>query len=122
MISPIDWLAGRKNIVNQESEGINLAIQTINEFKNRKFTFKALKNKYTEINGEELLRLINEEIEGMLIQYSYTTRVKKYIDKKGISQLTIRLNGRASTISRYNPLDIELNIATKTNKNKKEKI
>ena len=42
METVIDWLLGRKRIVNQESKGIDLAIYLINEFKDRTFTFKGL--------------------------------------------------------------------------------
>lgn len=107
-----DFIKRRKNVTHQESEGINLAIYLINEFKNRRFTFRGLKNKYSGIGGEELLKLLQEELDGMLILYRYATRVKKYTDRNGDSQLKIKLIGRAGTMHRYNPLDIELNITT----------
>ena len=50
----------------------------------------------------------------MLVLYHYTTRAKTYIDKKGVSQAEIRLVGRASTMNRFNPLDIEIGITTET--------
>jgi hypothetical protein len=107
-----DLIKRRKNIVNQESKGINLAIYLINEFKDRTFTFKGLKNKYFGIKGEELLRLIQEELESMIVLYSYTTRAKTYTDRKGVSQVKIRLVGKVSMMHRYNPLDIKLDITT----------
>ena len=107
-----DLIKRRKNIINQESKGINLAIYLINEFKDRTFTFKGLKNKYFGIKGEELLKLIQEELESMIILYSYTTRAKTYTDKKGVSQVEIRLIGKVSMMHRYNPLDIELDLKT----------
>jgi hypothetical protein len=107
-----DLIKGEKNIVNQESKGINLAINLINEFKDRTFTFKGLKNKYFGIGGEELLKLIQEELESMIILYNYTTRAKTYTDRKGVSQLKIRLIGKVSMMHRYNPLDIKLDITT----------
>ena len=107
-----DLIKRRKNIVNQESKGINLAIYLINEFKDRTFTFKGLKNKYFGIKGEELLKLIQEELESMIILYSYTTRAKTYTDRKGVSQVKIRLVGKVSMMHRYNPLDIKLDITT----------
>jgi hypothetical protein len=112
METVIDWLLGRKRIVNQESKGIDLAIYLINEFKDRTFTFKGIKNKYFGIRGEELLKLIQEELESMIVLYSYTTRAKTYTDKKGFSQVKIRLIGKVSMMHRYNPLDIELNLKT----------
>lgn len=107
-----DLIKRRKNIVNQEGQGINLALCLIDEFKNRTFTFKGLKNKYFEIRKEELLRLIQEEMESMVVLYNYTTKAKTYIDRKGILQLEIRLIGKVSMMHRYNPLDIKLDIIT----------
>ena len=111
-MSLVDVIKRRKNIVNQESEGINLAIYLINEFRGRTFTFKGLKNKYFALSGENLLKRIQEELDSMLILYRYTTKAKKYIDNKGIPQVEINLLGKASTMNRYNPLDIELDIQT----------
>ena len=107
-----DLIKRRKNIVNQESSGVNLAIHLINEFKDRTFTFQGLKNKYFGIGAEELLKLIQDELESMVVLYNYTTRAKTYIDRKGISQLQINLIGKVSLMHRYNPLDIQLDIAT----------
>lgn len=112
-----DLIKRRKNIVNQESKGINLAIYLINELKDRTFTFKGLKNKYFGIKGEELLKLIQEELESMIVLYSYTTRAKTYIDRKGVSQVKIRLVGKVSMMHRYNPLDIKLDITTEMPQN-----
>lgn len=108
----VDFIKRRKNVTHQESEGINLAIYSINEFENRRFAFRGLKNKYSEIEAEELLKLLQEELDSMLILYRYTTRVKKYTDKKGVSQIKIKLIGRAGTMNRYNPLDVNLDITT----------
>jgi hypothetical protein len=112
-----DLIKRRKNIVNQESKGINLAIYLINEFKDRTFTFKGLENKYFGIKGEELLKLIQEELESLIILYSYTTRAKTYTDRKGVSQVKIRLVGKVSMMHRYNPLDIKLDITTEMPQN-----
>ena len=111
-MSLVDLMKGRKNIVCQESEGINLAIYLINEFKDRTFAFKGLKNKYLRLSGENLLKRIQEELDSMLILYRYTTKAKKYTDRKGVPQVEIKLVGKASTMSRYNPLDIELELKT----------
>ena len=107
-----DLIKRRKNIVNQESSGINLAVNLIDEFKDRTFTFQGLRNKYFGIKGEELLELIQEELDSMLILYCYTTKAKRYTDRKGVPQVEIKLEGKASTMNRYNPLDIELDIKT----------
>ena len=112
-----DLIKRRKNIINQESKGVDLAIYLINEFKDRTFTFKGLKNKYFGIRGEELLKLIQEELESMIVLYSYTTRAKTYTDRKGVSQVKIRLVGKVSMMHRYNPLDIKLDITTEMPQN-----
>lgn len=111
-MSLIDAIKRRKNIVYRENEGINLAIYLINEFKDRTFAFKGLKNRYFGLSGEDLLRLIQDELDSMLILYRYTTKIKTYTDRKGIPQVEIKLAGKASTMNRYNPLDVELDIKT----------
>ena len=108
----IDVIKGRKDIINQESEGVNLAIYLINEFQDRTFTFKGLKTRYFGLKEENLLKLIQEELDSMYILYRYTTKVKKYIDRKGVPQAIIRLIGKASIRDGYNPLDIALVIKT----------
>jgi len=107
-----DFIKRRRGVVHQESEGINLAIYLINEFRDRHFIFRGLKNTYSGISGEELLKLLQEEMNSMLILYRYITKVKQYTDRKGVSQIQMRLIGKASMMSRYNPLDIELDITT----------
>ena len=107
-----DLLRGRKNIVTQEGEGINLAIYLIGEFQDRTFIFKGLKRKYIGITAENLRQQIKEELDSMLLLYRYTTMIKKYTDKKNNAQLEIKLVGKASMMSKYNPLDIELKIKT----------
>lgn len=111
-MSLTDLIKRRKNIVYQESEGINLAIYFINKFEDRTFTFKGLKNKYLGLSAESLLERIQEELDSMLILYRYTTRVKTYTDRKGVPQVKIKLVGKAGTMDRYNLLDIALDITT----------
>ena len=111
-MSLTDFVKRRKNVVNQESKGIDLAVYLINEFKDRTFTFKGLKNKYYGITGEELLKLIQEELESMIVLYNYTTRAKTYTDKRGVPHVKIRLFGKVSMMHRYNPMDIELDLKT----------
>ena len=113
-MSFIDVIKRRNNIVTHESEGINLAISLISEFEGRTFTFRGSKNKYIGLRGEKLLKLIQEELDSMLVLYRYMTRAKTYTDRKGLSQVEIRLIGKASAMGRYNLLDIELDITTET--------
>ena len=111
-MSLIDFIKRRKQVVTLEREGTNLAIYSIDEFQDRTFIFKGLKSKCFGLKSENLLDLIQEELDSLLILYRYTTKVKKYIDRKGIPQVIIRLIGKASMRSGYNPLDIVLVIKT----------
>jgi hypothetical protein len=113
-MSLIDVIKRRNNIVTHESEGINFAVSLINEFEGRTFTFRAVKKKYMRLRREKLLKLIQEELDSMLVLYHYTTKAKTYVDKKGVSHAEIRLTGKASTMNRFNPLDIEMVITTET--------
>jgi len=106
MANLIDWLAGKNSVRYSQGEGLNLAVYLINEFKDRRSTFRGLKNKYSGISREELLTLLQKEIDSTLILYRYITSVKKYTDRKGAPQVKIRLIGKASVMNKYNPLDI----------------
>jgi len=112
MLNFVGWLAGRKRIEYKEGVGLSLAIYLINEFQDRTFTFKGLENKYFGLRRENLLKRIQEELDSTLILYRYTTKAKKYTDRKGLPQVKIKLVGRASAMNRYNPLDVELDIKT----------
>ena len=104
-MSFIDFLQGRKNVACQESEGLNLAVCTIKELEGRIFRFKGLYKKHLGIEGEKLLELLQTEMDSMLIVYRYTTQVKKYTDRIGQYQVSIRLIGKAGMRDKYNPLD-----------------
>ena len=75
-MSVIDLIKRRKNINYRESDDLTSATHTINEFENRMFTFKVSKNKYSGLKAAELLKLIQEEIDAVLILYHYTTKAK----------------------------------------------
>ena len=111
-MSLTDFIKRRRRIVNQESEGMNLAVYSIKELQDRTFTFKGLKNKYFGLSGENILNRIQDELNSTLILYRYTTKVKRYTDRKGVLQVEIKLIGKAGTMDRYNPLDIELDLKT----------
>ena len=111
-MSLIDFLKGRKNIIHQKSQGLNLVACLINQHKDRKFTFKGFKRKYSGINGEQLQELLEQEVNNTLIVYRYQTKVKEYNDRKGISHMEITVIGKAGMMSRYNMLDVKLHIKT----------
>ena len=77
-----------------------------------RFLLNRYKNKYSRLTGAELLTRIQEEMDSMLILYRYTTKIKTYKDRRKIAHAEIKLLGKASTMSRYNPLDVELLVKT----------
>ena len=105
----IDWLAGRKYIEKAKAPGTSLAIQTIEEFHERTFRCPEATPKTSGIHSEEILELINEELPGY---YDYTTRVKKYVDRRGTPQAKIELVGSLSILERYNPFNRIFHITT----------
>ncbi len=109
----IDWLSGRKCIERKKAQGLSLAIQTIEEFAGRTFICPETTPKTSGIYRQEILELIQEELPGY---YDYTTRVKKYIDRKEIPQAEIEIVGSIGISKRYNPLDKTFHIATETTK------
>lgn len=111
-MSFIDFIRGRKNTELRESDGLNLAIFSIEKFKDRLFTYRGIKKKYSNINETTLRQLLRDEVENTLIVYRYRTKVLEYMDRKGLSQIHITITGKASMMTRYNPLDMKLCIQT----------
>jgi len=118
-VSLIDLIKRRTYVVNQEREGTDLAVYLINEFQDRTFSFKGLRGRRFGLKSEDLLNLIQEELDSLFILYRYTTTAKKYTDRKGVPQMTIRLVGKASMRSGYNPLDIALVMKTEMPRNER---
>ena len=111
----IDYLKRRTNIVEVESNGLNAAIGSIREFEGRRFTFKGLQSKYTGMDSDQLLKRLEYELNHMAILYRYITKIKTYTDRKGRTQLHLQVQGKAGMMSKYNPLDIRLEIVTESN-------
>jgi hypothetical protein len=109
METVIDWLLRRKRVEHKEDHGISLAIQTIEEFLGRTFTCPETTPKTSRIHRDEILELIQQELP---VHYDYTTRVKTYLNRKGIPQARIEIVGSIGISKRYNPLDRRFHIAT----------
>ena len=109
METVVDWLLGRKCIERKESQGISLAIRTIEEFSGRTFRCPEARPRAAGISEEEILGLIREELPSY---YDYTTRTKRYLNRSGIAQAEIELVGSIGLVDRYNPLDRTFHIAT----------
>lgn len=111
-MSIIDWIKGRKNVTYEEAEGVHLITHYVKKYEGRRFYLKGLKKSYTGLNNGELLRKLQTEMDNMLVLYRYMTKVKQYQNRKGNSHCYIRIIGKAGMMSRYNMLDIELDIKT----------
>jgi|GEM_PF-780760 len=109
MESVIDWLFRRKHVTHKEGQGLNLAIQTVERFVGRTFTCPETAPKTSGIDREEILELIQQELPG---HYDYTSRVKTYLNRKGIPQAQIEIVGSIGISNRYNPLDRTFHITT----------
>ena len=107
----IDWLTGKRRVEYKESRGLSLAIQTIEEFTGRTFKCPETTPKTSGIYREEILELIQEELPSY---YDYTTRVKRYLNGKGIPQAQIEIMGSIGLSNRYNPLDRTFHIETES--------
>jgi hypothetical protein len=105
----VDWLLGRKRVEHKEGQGLSLAIRTVEGFTGRTFTCPETTPKTSGINREEILELIQQELP---THYGYATRVKTYINRKGIPQAQINIVGSIGISKRYNPLDRTFHIAT----------
>jgi len=116
MANLIDWLARKKSVEYSEGEGLNLAVQIAKEFEGRTFGCKERKSGPSGVSAEEIRRFIQEELPDY---YNYTTKVKTYIDKKGISQAEIEIAGSiglSRQFNRYNPLNRTFYIKTESPK------
>lgn len=104
MVSFSDVFAGRKHVRHEQEEGVDLALRTIDEFKERTFSFHETQPD-SGIRADELTKFIREDLPGY---YNYTTKVKKYVDTSGIAQARIEIRGTIGVSKRqkrYNPLN-----------------
>jgi len=114
MANFVDWLAGRKSMEYGEGEGLELALRTAEEFDGRTFKCRGRGARHSRTSYEEILRFIQKELPDY---YNYTTRVKKYIDRRGIPQVQIEIAGSmglSRQLNRYNPLDMAFFIKTES--------
>jgi hypothetical protein len=111
-MSIIDRIKGRKNITYEEAEGVHLITHYVKKYEGRKFYLRGLKKSYTGLSNNELLRILQTEMDNMLVLYRYMTKVKQYQNRKGNFHCDIKIIGKAGMMSRYNMLDIELDVKT----------
>ena len=109
MIDLFGWLKGRLAAEYNESGGVNIALQTIERFKDRTFKFKAAGMKHRNMPAKEIMRFIKEELPAY---YTYTTKIKTFTDINRTEQAHIVIKGTLGITGRYNPLDRSFTIKT----------
>ena len=90
MVNFVDWFKRRSRVEHKEANGTSLAIQTIENFKDRTFKFKGPGMKHSHIPSEEIIRFIHEELPQY---YDYRTQVTTFYDKDNTSQANIKSEG-----------------------------
>ena len=109
-----DWIKRRSDVEQKQADGTDLAIQTVEKFKDMTFKFKGPGMKHSHIPSEEIIRFIHE---GLPQYYNYRTRVTTFCDKDNTSQANIKIEGTIGIrgpSARYNPLDLTFIIKTES--------
>lgn len=107
-----DWLTGRSSVKHKQADGVSLALQTVDKFEARRFRVKGPGIRHSNIRDTEILRFLRQELRAY---YSYTTKVKTYMDGKKVHQARIEIKasiGVTRALSRYNPLNKTFTIKT----------
>jgi len=71
-----------------------------------------LESKHTGVDGYEITRFIQKELPSY---YTYTTKVKRYFDRRGIHHAKVEIVGNIEVtraVNRYNPLNKTFRITT----------
>lgn len=105
-MSLLDWLKGNQSIEHRRSDGLGLAVATLERFPGRRFRFKGIGMNAAGVSSEEVIRFIQEELPQY---YNYTTHAKTYSDKNKTPQARVEITGTmgvSKKLNRYNPLDV----------------
>ena len=110
----LDRLKGHTSAEYTESEGLGSAVEQVGMFKGRAFKVKGHGIRASHVSDEEVARFIQEELPGY---YTYTTRVKTFVDRHHVRHACIEIKGwigLSRRMNRYNPFDVTCTIRTKT--------
>jgi hypothetical protein len=111
-MSLLDCLKGNQSIERRQSNGLGLAVATLERFQERSFRFKGVGMNASGVPADEVIRFVQEELPQY---YSYTTRAKTYSDRSDTPQARIEITGTmgvSKRLNRYNPLDVSCTIKT----------
>ncbi len=109
-MSLLDCLKGNQSIEHRRSDGLGMAVATLERFPGRSFRFKGVGMNASGVPVEEVIRFVQEELPQY---YNYTTHAKTYADKNKIPQARIEITGTmgiSKKLNRYNPLDVSCTI------------
>ena len=111
-MSLLDCLKRNRSIEHGESDGLGLAVATLERFQDRSFRFTGVGMNASSVPAEEVIRFVQEELPQY---YNYTTRAKTYSDRTKTPQARIEITGTmgvSKRLNRYNPLDVSCTINT----------
>ena len=112
MMSFWNRITARRSVQRTESDGLTLALATVEDFKHRTFRFKGMGMKASRLPAAEVTRFIRDE---MPDYYNYTSRVTTRLDMHCVRHAAIEITGTMGVsrgLNRYNPLDVTCTIKT----------
>ena len=118
----LDLLKGRLSVECNKSEGLGLALETVEMFKGRTFKVRGRGIRASHVPADEVARFIQEELPGY---YTYTTQVETFVDRQRVRHACVEIKGwigLSRQMNRYNPLDITCTIRTEVPTSKSNKI
>ena len=110
----LNWIRRRGSIQHNASDGLDLALKTVETLKDRRFSFRGPGMKYKAIPDVEIIKFIQDELPEY---YNYHTDVTTYRDRRKINQADIRILGWLGIRGAYrrpSPLDRTFIIRTET--------
>jgi len=111
-MSLVDHIRGYRSVEHRDSDNLRLALETVERFKGRSFTFKGAGMKASGVPDEEVIRFVEEELPDY---YTYSTKVKTYSDRHKTPHVCIEIKGTMSLskeLNRYNPFDVTCTVKT----------
>jgi hypothetical protein len=113
MAGLIDFFQKRKVIEQKSSDGLELAIETIESLQGRSFILQGLRMRYKNQPDTEVLRFIQEDLSW---NYNYSSSVTRSIDSKGTQYIRIKIEGWAGLRAQFrrpSPFDRKVVIKTR---------
>jgi len=108
----LNWIRKRTSIEHNASDGLDLALETVETLKDRSFSFKGPGMKYKAIPDAEIIRFIQDELPEY---YNYHTHVTTYRNRRKVKQAGIRILGWLGIRGQYRrPSPLDRNFIIKT--------